>query len=325
MVYPREAALPLPWKVIAQMNQTDDFVENIAVRSNGDLLVTLFYPSASVYTVKRPFSDYPTMSLIHTFEDANGLTGIVETGPDTFVVTAALYQELAVPSPNTTSLWQFKLGGEDQAVSTRRIVRLPQNLLLNGLVFVPGIRPAVLAADGLLGVITRVDLTTGQHEVILDVPELKPVTGSPLLLGANGLKIRDGFVYWSNTDLVSIYRIRIDEEGYPVNEAEVEKVVTLEGASGVDDFAFDGLGNIWAATNINNTVVTIRTDGRQDVVVGSQTELTVAGDTAVAFGKTPVDEFTLYVTTSGAAAAPVNGTIVEPGKIVAVDTRNYYT
>ncbi|KAI2633601.1 hypothetical protein GGS26DRAFT_553984 [Hypomontagnella submonticulosa] len=323
-VYSRQTALPLPYKVIAQMNQTDDFVENIAVRSNGDLLVTLFYPTASVYTVKRPFSDSPTLSLVHTFEDANGLTGISETGPDTFVVAAALYQELAVPSPNTTSLWELKLGGGDQAIAARRIIHAPQASLLNGLVSIPSTKSAILVVDGLLGVLVRVDLTTGLYEVVLDVPELKPVAGKPLFLGANGLKIRDEHVYWSNTDLVSIYRIRVDEQGYPIEAAEVEKVVTLENSSGVDDFAFDGLGNIWVATNTNNTVVTVSTDGRQAVTVGSLTELTVAGDTAMHFGRTLADKHTLYVTTSGAAAAPVNGTIVEPGKIVAVDTGGYY-
>jgi hypothetical protein len=32
----------------------------------------------------------------------------------------------------------------------------------------------------------------------------------------------------------------------------------------------------------------------------------------------------LYITTTGALAAPVNGTVIEGGKVVAVDTRGFF-
>ncbi|KAI1101672.1 hypothetical protein F4804DRAFT_315212 [Jackrogersella minutella] len=313
-------SFPLPSRTLVQMNQTDDFIENIAVRGNGDLLVTLFHPSASVYTVRRPFSKFPTLSLVHTFQDANSTTGITETNPDTFVVAAAFMRGPATPCPNTTSFWELKFGREIQEVEARRIMHAPQAGLINGIASIPGTQPAVLAADGLLGLISRVDVTTGRYEIVLDIPELKPVAGRPLYIGANGLKVQDGFVYWSNTGRVSLYRFRIDDKGYPIKGSDVEKVATVEGASGVDDFAFDKEGNIWVATDINNTIVTIRKGGFQTVAVGSTTELTVGGDTAVGFGRTLMDKHILYVTTAGGAAAPINGTIIEPGKIVAVDT-----
>ncbi|KAI1653794.1 hypothetical protein F4813DRAFT_393377 [Daldinia decipiens] len=330
----RQTSLPLSSRIIAQMNQSDAFVENIAVRSNGDLVVTLLNPSASVYTVKEPYSDSPITSLVHTFEGANGTTGISETRPDTLVVVAALIQDAAMPLPNTTWLWELKLGDGDQQATARRMVHIPEARLINGIISVPGSDSTVLAADSQLGVIFRVDVATSEYKVILDTPELKLTPEASIQLGVNGLKanntswifhqIRDGYAYLSNSNLFSIYRFRIDEQGYPIQGAKVEKVVTIEGVSFVDDFTFDRHGNIWVATSINNTVVTVGKDGRQSVVVGSLTELTVAGDSSLAFGKTSIDQDILYVTTSGAIHAPVNGTITEPGKVVAVDARGYY-
>ncbi|KAI0846669.1 hypothetical protein F5Y00DRAFT_264284 [Daldinia vernicosa] len=330
----RQISTPLSSRIVARMNQSDAFVENIAVRSNGDLVVTLLNPSASVYTVKSPYTDSPIVSLAHTFEGANGTIGITETSHDTFVVVAALIRDAAQPLPNTTSLWELKLDDGDQQATARRMVHIAEAGLINGIVSVPDNESIILAADSQLGAIFRADVANGEYEVILDAPELKLTPGASIPLGVNGLKasitpwiyrrIRDGYVYLSNSDLFSIYRFQIDEQGYPIQGAEIEKVATVEGVSFVDDFTFDRHGNIWLATNTNNTVVTIGKDGRQSVVVGSLTELTVAGDSSLAFGKTSIDQDVLYVTTSGGIPAPVNGTFTEPGKIVAVDARGYY-
>ncbi|KAI4863778.1 hypothetical protein F4820DRAFT_425806 [Hypoxylon rubiginosum] len=317
----RQTFLPLPSRIVTQAAENGTYIENIAVRSNGGLLVTLLQPSASVYAVEDPFSRSPSMSLVHTFEGANGLTGISETSPDTFVVAAARYPGLAAPYQNTSTLWELKLNNKGEEATVHKIVHIPEASLLNGIVTVPSYKAAVLVGDSVLGVVFRVDVTTGRYDVVLDIPELKPIVGGPIDLGVNGVKIRAGYLYWSNTDRASIYRFPIDMLGYPVQGAKVEQVAAIKNASGVDDFALDRQGNIWAATDFDNMLITIQKDGRETVVLGSPTELTVAGDTSVAFGRTPLDRHILYVTTSGAAAVPVNGTIIELGKIVAVDTR----
>ena len=54
-------------------------------------------------------------------------------------------------------------------------------------------------------------------------------------------------------------------------------------------------------------------------MAGSQGSLALAGATSGVFGATAADRRTLYVTTSGALAGPVNGSVTEPAKIVAVD------
>ncbi|KAI0007774.1 hypothetical protein F4779DRAFT_590540 [Xylariaceae sp. FL0662B] len=317
---PKQADLPLPSRVIAQLNETPTFLENIAIRENGDLLVTMFWPSANIYLVEGPYSNAPKLSILHTIDNANGLNGIAKTGLDTFVVSAARFQDLGTPEPNSTALWEIS----GQGPSARKIVDIPEAGLLNGMAAIPNIAPAVLSGDGTAGVIYRVDVTSGQHEVVLDVPELKTVSGHTPNIGVNGVKVHDNYLYWSNTDLVAIYRVPIDSNGYPVSGAGVEKVAALEGAAAVDDFTFDEQGNIWAATDSDNTVVTIFTNGTQVVTVGSPTELTIASDTAVEFGQTPQDSHILYITTAGGIVNPVNGTLTEPAKIVAADARNFY-
>ncbi|KAI1081935.1 hypothetical protein F5B20DRAFT_39581 [Whalleya microplaca] len=316
-----QAKLPLPSRVIAQLNETPTFLENIAIRDNGDLLITMFWPSAYVYLVESPSSNAPQMSLLHAFDDSNGLSGIAKTGLGTFVLSAARFQDVAVPYPNSTSLWELSFGGSRRSSTAHKLAEVPEAGLLNGMVAIPEIEPAVLVADGMAGVIYRVDVMTGQYEVVLDVPELKAVSGHSLDIGVNGVKIHDRHLYWSNTDMISIYRISINYKGYPVKGAAVEKVAALEGASGVDDFTFDQQGNIWAATDLDNTVITILKNGSQMVTVGSPNELTIASDTAVKFGETPQDRHILYVTTAGGIVNPVNGTVTEPGKVVAIDTR----
>ncbi|KAK7755827.1 hypothetical protein SLS62_002112 [Diatrype stigma] len=319
---------PLPHKTIFQFNETGTFFENLAVRRNGDLVLTVFHPApASLWTLRAPYSAGPRMTRVHTFEDAEALSGIAETSPDTFVVATANFTTWPAAAPGSATLREVRL---DAADTPRTIARIPEAGLLNGLVAIPGATvTAVLAADVQYGVVYRVDVATGAYEVVVDAPETKAAGGGSALqsnLGVNGLKIRGGYLYWSNTSRATLYRIRIDARGYPVPGAAVETVGTIRGATALDDFTF-GPGPegdiIWAATGFDNMLATVRVeDGTSSIVLGSPAELTLGGDTAAAFGGTALDREILYVITDGASAAPVNGTM-EPAKIVAVDTRGY--
>ena len=48
--------LPLPVRTIAQLDAVPSWLENIAVRSNGDLLVTQLSPAPALLTIKGPSS-----------------------------------------------------------------------------------------------------------------------------------------------------------------------------------------------------------------------------------------------------------------------------
>jgi sugar lactone lactonase YvrE len=316
---------PLSSKVIAQLNKNETFLENIAIRENGDLLVTMVQPTPSLYLVKRPWSANPELSVVHNFEASDGIIGISETDRDTFVVSATKFDGFVQPTANTSTLQEIMFHQKSQSPTSRIVARIPEAGLLNGIAILPEHKSVVLVADSFLGIIWRVDLTTGHYKIAIDVPETRATKPDALLqIGVNGLKIHKGYLYWSNTNLISIFRVRISEEGNLSENAIIETIAEFKDTPAIDDFVINETGTIWVTTNVDGKLYTVDADGSIRLVLGSSTEMTLAGDTAAAFGRTRGDSHILYVTTAGGIAAPINGTVIEPGKVVAIDTRGYF-
>lgn len=82
---------------------------------------------------------------------------------------------------------------------------------------------------------------------------------------------------------------------------------------------------MFVCSNFGNTVFAVDVDGGKGrkTVLGALGELTVGGDTSAAFGRGKGDGNVLYVVTGGAMGSPVNGTLIEGGKVVAVDTKGF--
>ncbi|KAI0156585.1 hypothetical protein GGR57DRAFT_463894 [Xylariaceae sp. FL1272] len=321
----------LPTKVVAQLSEDATPFESIAVRANGDLLVAQHFPNATLYIVEQPTSENPKLSPLHTFneDNGNGLSGIVETSYDKFVVVVAQFEAITKPPvTGTNALWEISFDStETSNFTTRRIADIPEAIQLNGLVKVPNCKKnIILATDSGTGVLYRIDVQTGDYSIVLDVPELKitPNSTKTFAFAANGIKIRNGYVNWANSEMDNLFKTAIDGDGYPKSGAPIEKVADVTASWFIDDFAFDERGNIWATTNVANTIVTIKPDGSQRIKVGAEDQLTVGGVSCAAFGRTKADRDVLYGVTFGAVGNPINGTISEPGKIVAVNTRTYY-
>jgi hypothetical protein len=58
-------SLPLPARTVAQLDAVPTWLENIAVRPNGDLLVTQLAPLPVLLTVKSPTSTHATLEPIY--------------------------------------------------------------------------------------------------------------------------------------------------------------------------------------------------------------------------------------------------------------------
>ncbi|KAL6710524.1 hypothetical protein ACN47E_008572 [Coniothyrium glycines] len=325
--------LPLPSHVVDQLASKPTWLENIAVRSNGDLLVTQLAFPPVLYTVKSPWSAHAALEPIYTFDFPNitDILGITETLPDTFIVVAGNATADSLGYAGTWSAWSItfpSLGAS--APGIRKITNIPAARLLNGLVALPEHPTVVLIADSQFGLLIRLDTATGKSEIIADRPEFKPhpeLRNHTVGFGINGVKIRGQYLYLSNSDLVSIFRVRITSDGYiaQYGKAPVELYADLSSATiFVDDITIAEDGTLYAMSNFGNSVVAVSPDGRRiKTVVGGIGELTVAGDTSAAFGRTNKDKDVLYVCTAGALAEPVNGTVTEPGKVVAVDTSGW--
>ncbi|KAI1128457.1 hypothetical protein F5Y10DRAFT_240411 [Nemania abortiva] len=319
---PHTANLPLPARTIFQLNDSipNSWFENIAIRQNGDLLVTMLSPQASLYVIQGPLSGSPQASIID-IENANGLVGIAETSPDVFVVAAGTFSALAVPVPGTMAVWEIDFNGPKP--TTRLVTKMPEAGFLNGVASIPGsASPAVLIADNGISQVWRLDIKTGKYEVAAKVPQMDPLPNATLPLGVNGIKIRDGNLFFSNSNRASIFQLPIDEAGLATQGAEAKLVAKFD-SDNIDDFLIDEKGEFWAATNFENTVAVAKVGSIGVVVAGTPTTLTVAGDTALAFGRTPKDKNIVYVPTGGALARPVNGTVTEPAKIVAIDRTGF--
>ncbi|KAE8389866.1 hypothetical protein BDV23DRAFT_194032 [Aspergillus alliaceus] len=320
-------SLPLPVRVIHQFS-LPTYLNSIFVRPNGDIYVTTVWPNASIYCISGANTDMPTASLIHTFDEINAATSIVETEPDVLAFVGGKQSSLGMGIPGTFSVWELDLRPQAKGAGApiiQELVRIPEGGLLAGIEALPGSRTTVLVSDSTMGLVWRVDTRRRRYELAIKDAEtmhFPPWAVTPF--GINGLHIHNGYLYWSNSYLASVYRIAISKEGYVAPGAKGELVKRIQ-AIYLDTFCLGPRDNdtIWGATDADNRLVAITPDGTATFVAGAPDEMTLAGSVAPGFGTLPGDTNTLYIATSGAMVFPVNGTIVEGGKVVAVDTSGF--
>jgi len=183
-----------------------------------------------------------------------------------------LYVALCTGSQDLQGIWRISPDG-----SARRIAALPQGGIPNGMALDQH-NDFIYVADSLLSVIWRVSITDGRVTAWAVGPQLAP-NG---LLGANGLKLHDGAVWVSNTQLGTLLRIPIQRDG---SAGPIETIAT--SLPGIDDFAFTGPGTsapILAAINPFSTVVLIQPDGSQQTVLTAADGLSNPSSLAVLDG-----------------------------------------
>ncbi|KAN0098155.1 hypothetical protein V8E51_013818 [Hyaloscypha variabilis] len=306
----------LPSKVLHQF-PIPTWIENLAVRSNGDLLVTLL-TTPELYLLKP--SD-PKPVLVHKFDEVLASTGIIELKEDVFYVGGGNFSiQPWNTGADTYAVFEVDLTSFDQdaKASVKKIAHLAGVGLANGFEVLSKEQGTILVADSEVGVVWKVSINDGKVEKLIDVDEMKSPPPPALPMGINGIKIRDGYLYWSNTGKQLFCRIKTDDEGKTSGSVEV-----LERDIIIDDFIFDKKGNAWLTHHPVNTLGVLKAGGGVVTVVGKPDKLTLPGVTACQFGRTSSDADVLYVVTSGGMSAPVNGTEVEGGKVVAVDSTKF--
>ncbi|KAH6617783.1 hypothetical protein B0J18DRAFT_492754 [Chaetomium sp. MPI-SDFR-AT-0129] len=284
----------LPTRQIYQFSKPT-YLQAFHVRANGDMLLGTVFPNASLYYLTAP--------------------PINDNGTDNHPKVTTLATFAGIPSPDGTTI---------NAIHRHRRDRTGCLCLYRR-----GAAEFGIAADTSLGQILRVDTRARTWEVILSDADtghgsMHYPPWASLQFGVNGLAVRDIardqggelWLYWSNSFLATVYRVRITADGYPVG-----------GGSGKTRRAEKGKRKrevLWAATNVDNTVRAISDRGEVTTVAGAPDEMTVAGAVAPRFGRRLGDEHMLYVATSGGLVLPVNGTELEGGKVVGIDTRGLF-
>ncbi|KAJ9150128.1 NHL repeat-containing protein [Coniochaeta hoffmannii] len=239
-------------------------VENVAVRPNGIVLATNMN-SANLYAID-PVAKTSSTALSVT--GASGLSGIGEIAPDVFAVIGG------------KGIYKVDFTGAKPTSSLIKTIAAANNL--NGLAVFDN--DTVLVADAGKGNVYRFSVSTGESSVVLSDPTMAPSGGIPF--GIDGIKYRDGVVWYTNIFKNSFYKVPVDASTAKATGAVVPLWTNLMG----DDLCFGPNGKIYVATNSGNSLVEV------DPAVGKPTSVgSVTGSTSCAFGRTDKDKNVAYV------------------------------
>jgi hypothetical protein len=277
--------------IVAQFPE-GTWLENLAVRSNEAILVTVLTPSPSVYQVSPSGLHEPI--LLTTIPESLALLGIAETSPDVFAVVSNNYSTTTgAVAPGSNAIWEVDVSSVphkkglttksvEHSTKVRRAALLKDAQFLNGLDFLPG-TTKVLTADSAPGVIYVVDMKTGSSEAIIDDDLLRSVDGAESPIGVNGVRVQDDKLYFSNSGQQLIGTVKINKStGQPKGHVQVfDRTGTF-----LDDFAIAPKAllkkhEVFAGTNRGNSVIRVRKDDSGLVTDAGS----LAGTTSVVFAR----------------------------------------
>jgi len=312
----RDTSLPLTVNVIHQFPKPT-WVENLAIRSDSsnDILCTLF-TTPDLYLVDPSTG---SATLLHSFPSVLGLTGIAQIGHDIFYVAGGNFSlTTLVNTPGSYAVWEVDIRGYDQrgvaGVKVNKVVDLKEVTFVNGATRLDSASKKLLLADSLLGGVWEVDVEKGTYELGIELPEMKPTSGPGFSIGVNGIKVKDGYLYFDNTSQETLSRIAIDIVSGSVSGA----VEVLATGIEPDDFVIGKGDLIWIAQDSLNTISVLLKNGTVVNVAGSSNSLVVPGPSACEFGW----EDKLYCTATGGLISQVNGMFVG-GEILEIDTKGF--
>lgn len=318
-------SISLPDRNVFQFSIPPVHIENQAIRSNGEIIFGT--TTAPEVFLINPLAHNAEPKSLHTFPNVTSVFGITEVAPDIFAVAVGVFNGTdAVPGPNSFEIWKFdfRSAGASRNLDITKVANVPKAVFFNGadtLAAKDGAIGYALVADSVLGAVWKIDMVTGDSEIVIELPEMKPPAKAAINVGINGLKLRDNFIYWTNAEAFTLFRIQIDLTTGKV--AAGAKVQTLGVTTFLlDDFIFDKAGNVYQATGANQIILfpgaaNGRTNIKPITIEGSQNSFNVAGSTSCRFGRTRFDSEILYVTTGGGTI----GSTTQAGKIVAIDIR----
>lgn len=275
-------------QIIAEF-PVNTFLENIAVDTEGNLLITS-YEEGKIYRVT-------TTGDITEVANTNGnAAGIVVDHQGNLLVAGATHDKIATV---------FRI---DHNGTVESILTIPDAIFLNGMA--PLTDNRYLIADSYKGAIWEIDAIKKTARVWLQHQRLARSSPNHPFPAVNGLKIYNSTLYASNTQRQHLIRIPINND-YTAGSPQL----SLTNVN-LDDFAFDIQGNLYATTHVYNSVVRIAPDGQITTI--TKAEQVMAGSTALAFGRGASDRARIYVVTNGGMSLPLPAGL-EPAKVVCLE------
>ena len=286
------------------------FLENLAVRADGSMLITVANRK-ELWFVPTPGGTQPVKpSLLFTFEFNLGF--VVEWKPDRFLVAVADVYDTRESRLYDLDLTGWKPGAP---VEPRRMLEFPKPWAgLNGGCF---LAPDVLLAAGMANLIWRVDLGGDgsasariwlQHDTMKNRPgEMKPEQP-----GTNGVQFdrTTGHLYYTTTSQQMLLRVKVD----PATHDPDGLPEFVAGGREWDDFLIDEDRCVaYATTHRENTIDLVRLapDGNREgrtVIAGDPFTEMLVGPSAGAWSRAPGDKGRIaYFTSDGGTAQPPDG------------------
>lgn len=288
---------------------TATWMENVAVRSNGQILATEDAPSPILYQVD-PFGS-GRVTAIHKFTDSASLLGIVETSPDVFHVCSSNYSSKLLQGYGEDYIFRVDLRSfepdKPESAKITQVASVPNAKSLNGMTYLGGQANLLLISDFIEGVVWTVDLRSGESRISINNTYTRS-TG----FGVNGMKVFDDHLYFTNSQQGTLVKVPVNSRG----EAAGPFTVLARDGFEPDDFAIDAKGDCYVASFLpgqNGIAFVPREGGNPTIIAGVQ------GPTGAAFGRTAADRDTLYISTSGGDFAYFSPPVKVSGKIVKVN------
>ncbi len=297
------------------------FLENMAVRAEGSMLITV-QNRKELWFVPTPGETLPVQPLqLYTFE-FNTLF-VVEWQPERFLLGVA-----DVYDTHEAKLYEIDLTGwaPGMAITPRLVLEFPKPWVgLNGACF---IAPDVLLAAGMTGLIWRVDLgqNSGASARIWlrhDSMKNRPGEMKPEQPGINGIQFdaSTGYLYYTTTSQQMMLRVKVD----PATHDPADLPAFVAGGREWDDFLIDAAAGVaYVTTHRENTIDRVRLahDGNREgktVIAGDPFIETLVGPSAGAWSRAPGDNGRVaYFSTDGGTAQPPNG-VYRTAKVLRVE------
>ena len=290
-------------------------IENILVRPNGQLLLSTLN-SGYLFSLD-PSSLKHSAQAVVDLAPATGLAGMATIDPVKGIYGVCGGEHVSFGF-NDMAIYVVKLT-EKPKLGGSVIDRIPTtNKTVNGMTNLPAFPHILLAVSSKSGEVLRINTKTRVVDVAIHDPANLGTGTSTFPLGVNGARVRDRYLYFTNSAQGTFGRYPINlATGANIGPAQI--LATLPGPDppgmthAYDDFTFDNAGNAYVALH-SYSYVKITPRGDKTIFAGNLNrgyeDLYEPTSAALAPGGKKV-----YLCTAGMT---VNGT-VHGGQVLEVD------
>ncbi|KAJ8133110.1 hypothetical protein O1611_g513 [Lasiodiplodia mahajangana] len=302
------ASLSLPSQAAPQVSQLYQFtyptaVQNLFALPNGCLLLSTSI-NGDLYYI-NPEALYPSAQNVITLPGSVALTGFAALSDGFYAVSGGARLPSSLEDDMQVYVIKVETDG-DVNVTLDHIVPVSGASSMDGMAALPKYPGTVLSADAIDGRILRINTSDSSVSVAFEHAALKPGDSKDTnARGIKGLKIRDDYLYFTNSAQRTFGRFPIDANG--TNTGDVEILAHLDDTPGdgvsYDDFSFDSEGNAFVAVH-PSSIHRITPDGAQSVFAGGVNS-TLLEPTSVVISN---NEGSIYVSTAGKDTGfPISG------------------